>query len=46
MKAILIRTKLPLGIGKNCQIEGAIIDKNARVGDNVVIKTFPIGNRR
>ncbi len=27
----------PLGIGKNCQIQNAIIDKNARIGDNVVI---------
>ena len=33
----------PLGIGKNCHIEGAIIDKNASIGDNVVIKPFPIG---
>jgi len=32
----------PLGIGKNCKIEGAIIDKNASIGDNVVIKPFPI----
>ena len=27
----------PLGIGKNCRIMNAIIDKNARIGDNVVI---------
>ncbi len=27
----------PLGIGANCHIENAIIDKNARIGDNVVI---------
>ena len=27
-----------LGIGQNCQIEGAIIDKNARIGNNVVIR--------
>jgi len=27
-----------LGIGKNCQISGAIIDKNARIGDNCVLK--------
>ncbi|MEO6848704.1 MAG: glucose-1-phosphate adenylyltransferase [Chthoniobacterales bacterium] len=27
----------PIGIGKNCIIEQAIIDKNARVGDGVVI---------
>ncbi len=26
-----------LGIGRNCRIEGAIIDKNARIGDNVHI---------
>ena len=28
----------PLGIGRHCVIEGAIIDKNARIGDGVVIK--------
>jgi glucose-1-phosphate adenylyltransferase len=27
----------PLGIGRGCQIEGAIIDKNARIGDDVQI---------
>ena len=27
----------PLGIGANCFIEGAIIDKNSRIGNNVVI---------
>lgn len=27
-----------LGIGKNCRIERAIIDKNARIGDDVVIR--------
>jgi glucose-1-phosphate adenylyltransferase len=26
-----------LGIGRHCRIEGAIIDKNARIGDGVVI---------
>jgi glucose-1-phosphate adenylyltransferase len=26
-----------IGIGKNCQIKGAIIDKNARIGDNCSI---------
>ncbi len=30
-----------LGVGKNCQIERCIIDKNARIGDNVVIKPKP-----
>jgi glucose-1-phosphate adenylyltransferase len=34
---------IPIGIGCNCYIEGAIIDKNACVGDNVVIKPFPRG---
>ncbi len=33
----------PIGIGHNCHIEGAIIDKNASLGDNVVIKPFPRG---
>jgi glucose-1-phosphate adenylyltransferase len=32
----------PLGIGKNCDIQGAIIDKNASLGDGVVIKPFPL----
>jgi glucose-1-phosphate adenylyltransferase len=27
-----------LGVGQHCVIEGAIIDKNARIGDGVVIK--------
>jgi glucose-1-phosphate adenylyltransferase len=33
----------PIGIGNNCYIDGAIIDKNASLGDNVVIKPFPAG---
>jgi glucose-1-phosphate adenylyltransferase len=32
-----------LGVGPNCHIEGAILDKNVRIGENVVIKPFPIG---
>lgn len=31
---------LPLGIGENCQISGAILDKNVRIGNNVVIEPF------
>ncbi len=31
----------PLGIGKNCSIKRAIIDKNARIGDCVTIETKP-----
>jgi glucose-1-phosphate adenylyltransferase len=33
----------PLGIGKNCHIAGAIIDKNVRVGDNCSIGLNPAG---
>ncbi len=33
----------PLGIGPNCHIEGAILDKNVRIGEGVVIKPFPPG---
>jgi glucose-1-phosphate adenylyltransferase len=36
-----IRGNLPIGIGKNCHIERAILDKNVRIGDDVVIKPFP-----
>lgn len=35
--------KLPLRISDNCSIEGAIIDKNARLGENVTIKPFSKG---
>jgi glucose-1-phosphate adenylyltransferase len=34
---------IPLGIGASCQIEGAIIDKNSRIGEGVVIRPFPRG---
>ena len=32
-----------IGIGKGCHIEGAIIDKNARLGERVIIERFPVG---
>ncbi len=35
------REGIPIGIGANCHIEGAILDKNARLGDNVTIRPFP-----
>lgn len=35
--------EVPLGIGRNSKIVGAIIDRNARVGENVVILPFPRG---
>lgn len=34
---------IPIGIGPNCQIEGAIIDKNVRIGAGVKISSFPEG---
>lgn len=30
--------QIMMGIGENCEIENAIIDKNARIGDNVIIR--------
>ena len=36
-------TEIPLGIGPKCQIEGALIDKNARIGANVSIRPYPRG---
>lgn len=35
--------EVPLGIGTNSKIVGAIIDKNARIGKNVLIEPFPLG---
>ena len=32
---------VPIGIGKNCHIECAILDKNVRIGDGVKILPFP-----
>ncbi len=34
---------IPLGIGPHCHIEGAILDKNVRIGESVRIKPFPRG---
>ncbi len=36
---------VPIGIGKNSRIDGAIIDKNARIGSNVIIQPFPPGTK-
>jgi len=38
--------EIPIGIGENSQINGAIIDKNARVGSNVIISPFPLGTEQ
>jgi len=32
------KVSIPIGIGKNCHIEDAIIDKNCRIGDDVIIR--------
>jgi glucose-1-phosphate adenylyltransferase len=37
------KSGITIGIGENCVIEGALIDKNARIGEGVVIKPFPLG---
>jgi glucose-1-phosphate adenylyltransferase len=41
-KARRARADLPaVGVGQGCVIEAAIIDKNARIGDDVVIRHIP-----
>jgi glucose-1-phosphate adenylyltransferase len=37
------QSTIAMGIGANCVIEGAILDKNARIGDGVIIHPFPRG---
>ena len=32
--------EIPIGVGRNCHIESAILDKNVQIGDGVVIKPF------
>jgi glucose-1-phosphate adenylyltransferase len=34
---------IPIGIGENCDIEGAIVDKNVHMGQDVSIRPFPKG---
>jgi glucose-1-phosphate adenylyltransferase len=34
----MIAAEVPLGIGRDCYVEYAIIDKNARIGNNVYIR--------
>jgi glucose-1-phosphate adenylyltransferase len=34
---------IPIGIGQNCDLQGAIIDKNVRMGQDVTIRPFPRG---
>ena len=35
------RGNLPIGLGANCHIESAILDKNVRIGEGVMIRPFP-----
>jgi len=35
------RRNIAIGIGRDSHIEGAILDKNARIGEGVVIRPFP-----
>ena len=35
--------QIPLGIGEGCQIEGAILDKNVRIGNGVTIRQHSPG---
>ncbi|MEM8911036.1 MAG: glucose-1-phosphate adenylyltransferase [Planctomycetota bacterium] len=37
MRKVDRQGRLPLGIGANCVIDGAILDKNCRIGENVSI---------
>lgn len=39
----LQKNEVPIGIGPNSHVEGALIDKNVRIGSEVVIKPFPRG---
>ena len=36
-------SSIPTGIGPNCYIEGAILDKNVRIGEDVIIRPFARG---
>ena len=40
---VLPNGSIPIGVGSDCQIEGAIIDKNAHIGKGVIIRSFPRG---
>ncbi len=35
--------EVPLGLGKDCSVAGAILDKNVRLGPGVEIRPFPAG---
>ncbi len=41
LEEVIQEGEIPMGIGKRCVIEYAIIDKNCRIGDDVVIRGNP-----
>jgi glucose-1-phosphate adenylyltransferase len=38
LEELSVPGRIPMGIGKDCFIENAIIDKHVRIGDNVIIR--------
>ena len=38
LEELSVPGRVPMGIGKDCFIENAIIDKHVRIGDNVIIR--------
>ena len=38
LKELIKKDKVNVGVGKNCHIEMAILDKNCRIGNDVIIK--------
>ena len=38
LKQLIKKDRVNVGVGKNCNIEMAILDKNCRIGDNVTIR--------
>lgn len=38
LETIVRHEEIPMGIGENCYVENAILDKNCRIGDNVIIR--------
>jgi len=38
LEKVIDPTETPMGIGEDCTIENAILDKNCRIGDNVIIR--------
>jgi glucose-1-phosphate adenylyltransferase len=35
---LMVKDRVNMGVGKNCHIEHAILDKNCKIGDNVSIR--------